>query len=123
MGGPSWQLAESLVHETAHQYYYFTKRLGPLVDPNDTDLYMSSLVGRHRPIEMVLAAWHAAANIVCLHTLLLARRPRDAPPSGAVIQARADYLQLTSVLKTSRSLSLLGEALFWPMEEWIRHSL
>jgi HEXXH motif-containing protein len=56
-------LAESLVHEASHHYYYVATRLGPVTDGSDTRLYPNPFFGRDRPLDRILLAYHAFVNV------------------------------------------------------------
>src|SRR6185312_15271355 len=67
------KLAEMLVHEATHQYYYLVTRLGPVDDGTDSTLYYSPVKNCYRPLAYILIAYHAFANV-----LLFSQRCLDA---------------------------------------------
>jgi len=61
--------AEMAVHEASHQYYLLISRLGPVEDGTDGTLYYSPLVEKKRPLNRILFAFHACANILAFYRL------------------------------------------------------
>lgn len=59
--------AEMAVHEAAHQYYLLISRLGSVDDGTDGTLYYSPLVEKKRPLNRILFAFHACANILAYY--------------------------------------------------------
>ena len=59
--------AEMAVHEASHQYYLLISRLGPVDDGTDETLYYSPLVAKPRPLNRILFAFHACANILAYY--------------------------------------------------------
>ncbi len=60
-------LAETFVHEASHQHLNIVRRLGPVVNRTDAGLYYSPLKGSARPIEAILVAYHAVANMLLFY--------------------------------------------------------
>ena len=56
-----WPLA--LVHEASHQYYHLLRFLFPLENGNDRNVYYSPTKRMARPIDRILLAYHASANM------------------------------------------------------------
>jgi len=75
-------LADSLVHEASHHYFYVALRLGPVHDGSDTNLYFNPFLELDRPIDRILLAYHAFSNVLTFcreaashgHTTYLASR-------------------------------------------------
>jgi HEXXH motif-containing protein len=57
-------LAELFVHECSHQYFHLAEELGPVDDGSDNGLYWSPLTRSERPLDRILIAHHAVANII-----------------------------------------------------------
>lgn len=72
-------LAEVLVHEASHQYFYLLSRLGQVDDGTDKNLYYSPLAATERSLDRILLAYHACGNIVLLYRLC---QQNGAPDSG-----------------------------------------
>lgn len=57
------QIAEALVHESAHHYLRIAEGNGPIIQPNHQDTYASPLRSEPRPLRGILLAYHALAYI------------------------------------------------------------
>lgn len=57
------QLAEMIIHEASHQYYQAIEWLGPVSDRDAGEMFFSPVVGRDRPVDRVLLAYHAFVNV------------------------------------------------------------
>lgn len=62
MPASTYEIMDMLVHEASHQYLNLIWSQGPLVTPDATPLY-SPLKRAARPMHMVLAGYHAFANV------------------------------------------------------------
>jgi hypothetical protein len=60
-------LAEMLIHEASHQYLELLNKLGPAVDPGHTELYFSPVKQCDRPLDKILLAYHAFANVMLFY--------------------------------------------------------
>jgi HEXXH motif-containing protein len=67
-------LAEMLVHEASHQYYDFIRLLGHTVHPQHTQLYFSPIAGYLQPLEKLLSAYHAFANVSLFYRISQEKR-------------------------------------------------
>ena len=111
-------LAESFVHETAHQYFFLASRFTRLTEPDDC-LYYSPLAGRDRPLEMILVAFHAAANIASFYRLVADRCPDLAASDDATMRVARDCRILADHLRDNRHLTESGWSLFEPIYLWL----
>lgn len=118
--GEAAALAEMLVHELSHQYYYLATRLGPIDDGTDSTLYWSPVKQTGRPIANILLAYHAFGNV------LLIMRDRLAADGGeedrSVIEYNAadiiDQLrQLQAGLEATNALTDVGLGLYLPLRD------
>jgi len=114
--GPE-ELAELLVHESTHQYFYLLSQFGPVDDGTDETLYFSPLKETGRPIDAILLAYHACANMLLMHDQL--RLAGHA--SGFLAERRATLAEqvrtLESHLRRSPSITEIGAALWEPLAE------
>lgn len=108
-------LAELLVHEASHQYFYLLSQLGSVDDGSDSTLYYSPLKDTGRPIGMILLAYHACANMLLLHRAIGSTghdtdftRHRE-----AVLVEQVAVLD--HQLRTTTSLTGIGQALWQPL--------
>jgi hypothetical protein len=111
--------AESLVHETSHQYYFLLSCASDLTDPNHQQLYVSPLRRTARPLDKILLAYHAVANIICLYQLLISRGAPHQPSHPAVERVVLDYEILAGHLLDNPWLTDAGRALFEPIHNLI----
>lgn len=120
------QHAESLVHECTHQYFYLMTLLAPIKrDPTDDRLYYSSIVSRRRPIDRVLMAYHAAANMLMFLEQLIGCAPECAEAGSRRLKRAGEVCgQLLEVLvQNEDALSAQANA-FWRFSEArVRESL
>jgi HEXXH motif-containing protein len=113
-------LAETLVHESTHQYFYILNKLGPVHDGSDSTLYFSPVRNTGRPIGFILMAYHAFANVLLFYRTALAHGlPDDEPgmlaPAAYAASLEAQMETLESALRTTRALTPLGRALWEPL--------
>ena len=57
------KIADLLVHECSHQYYHVAEDWFRLSNDQDKELYYSDYVKKDRPIDRILIAFHAFANV------------------------------------------------------------
>jgi HEXXH motif-containing protein len=108
-----FDVAEILLHEAAHQYFYLLERLGPLEDGSDTRLHWSPPIRRARPLSRILMAYHALANVRLFYETC-----RD---TGAEAKGYLDHnlqpideavAKLDAPLRDSTALTTLGRVLY-----------
>lgn len=111
----SLQCMEALVHECTHQYYYMASLLTQMrANPNDDTLYYSSIVDRYRPIDRVLLAYHATANIVLfLNIVARERSSLSDAAQGRMLRQGAVCKQLLDVLENNASKLSDNANEFW----------
>lgn len=114
-------VAEILVHECSHQYYHLTELLGRVTNGSDRREFYSPVKDRERPLEAILLAFHAFANMVFFYRRALASGLEDNGYCAAnEARHRADLEQLGAHLESSTGLTALGLALFQPAWEHFR---
>lgn len=113
------QVAESLVHEAAHQHFFLVDSMTELCDPDHDDLYYSPLRKSNRTLDNILLAYHAAANIVCLYQLLRTRNACYQPDDAALSGAIDDFEILSAHLLNNSALTCAGRLLFEPIYNMI----
>lgn len=111
------RMAEILVHEAAHQYYYLLCRLGAVDDGTDQRLYFSPLVRTNRPLHRILLAYHAVANIILFARML---RTNGAPQTATFSQQQENVLLeelslLEKPLRNNPALTAIGRAIVDPL--------
>jgi HEXXH motif-containing protein len=105
-------LAESLVHEASHHYYYVLSRLGPVDDGSDEALYFNPFFGRSRPVDRILLAYHAFANVLLL--CRLAGGEHYFEPRARVVAAGLEEME--GALAGNPALTPLGGSLFTALQ-------
>ena len=114
-------IAEILVHECAHQYFYLLERVGPLDDGSDRRLYWSPPIRRERPLSRVLMAYHALANVRLLYEAFRGAESEArlgdcaAYVGGNLPGLDAAVAELDVPLRGSPALTDLGRALYEPL--------
>ena len=116
---PPVKIAEMLVHECSHQYFHFGLLDTLFSNGMDKSLYWSPYVAKDRPIDRILIAFHAFANIVLFYRACLAAgvselsetAEREIAFNLQHLGAMSDYLQ------RSRGLSPTGRGLFEPLRD------
>jgi len=109
-------VAEMLVHEASHQYFFMATLLGPVDDGSDTQHYYSPLVGRDRPIDKVLLSFHALANMTLLFRKCIAAGIDDSGYCRQRLASITDQMQqVERVLRKTTALTQLGRAMWEPL--------
>jgi HEXXH motif-containing protein len=111
-------IAESLVHEASHQYLHIVARMQDLSDQGDSRRYYSPVKGADRPIEMVLLAFHAFANVVIFYRECIATGYADKEYCQANIERHLPELEiLCGHLRSPNSLTEIGTLIWKPLSE------
>ncbi len=111
-------LAETLVHEASHQYFYLATQLGPVDDASDTNLYYSPAVQTARPLSRILLAFHAFANVLLYYRAC--RRTgaqEDSYFDRHETRLERDVKQLSIPLLGNPALTSVGRSLCDPLIE------
>jgi HEXXH motif-containing protein len=109
--------AEMAVHESAHQYFLLISRLGPVEDGTDGTLYYSPLVEKKRPLNRILFAFHACANIFAFYRLCQAAgSPHQEYFSRNENVVLDQMKQLGAPLLGNPALTSLGRSLLEPWQ-------
>ena len=118
---PGIDVAEIMVHESAHQYFYMLQQVGPVDDASDTTLYWSPPIRRHRPLSRILMAYHALANVMLLYDGVR-RQPHPDVEDSFYVRAnlpdlRAAVQALDEPLRDNPALTALGRGLYQPLAD------
>jgi HEXXH motif-containing protein len=109
--------AEMLVHEASHQHYFLAESLGPVSDGSDPTMYYSPLVREQRPIERILLAYHAVANILLFYDAFEAAGCEITPFfTTNRAQLRSELEQLAGPLHSNRGLTAVGQGMWQPLD-------
>ncbi|HVR96013.1 MAG TPA: HEXXH motif-containing putative peptide modification protein [Thermoanaerobaculia bacterium] len=110
------QFAEMLVHEVSHQHYFFGGFLAPVEDGSDTHLYYSPVKKTGRPIDKILLAYHAFANVILFYRQCREHGVETGMEESTILPELA---QLEEPLRQTRGLTPLGRAFWEPLAERI----
>ncbi len=112
-------IAEILVHECAHQYFYMLQRVGALDDSSDSELYWSPPIRKKRPLSRILMAYHALVNVQLLYESI---RLNDANDPRDINYVRANEPNLRAAIETldeplrnNPALTQFGQGLYDPL--------
>jgi hypothetical protein len=116
---PPLKVAELLVHECSHQYFHYGLLDTLFSNGMDTALYWSPYVQKDRPIDRILVAFHAFANIVLFYRACLAAGTDDFSETAEMeIESNLQHLApMSEYLDRSRGLSPTGRGLFEPLRD------
>lgn len=111
-------IAEMLVHETTHQYYYLVTRFAPVDDGTDKQLYYSPAKQCGRPIAYILIAYHAFANVLLFSRQCLAAGYPDV--QGHLrhnVEVLSKWIEtFDEALRKTTALTECGRALWLPLD-------
>ena len=110
-------VAEMLVHEACHQYFYVLRRLGDFFAEGAAASYYSPLKRRKRPLEKLLLGFHAFGNVLLLHRRLGERGASGGVTPQMLAATERETRMMWSVLSEHAVFSSLGRALFLPLQE------
>ncbi|GAB4197056.1 MAG: hypothetical protein OHK0022_15060 [Roseiflexaceae bacterium] len=111
-------LAETLIHESAHQYANLIAHLSPLSNGSDPNKYYSPAVRTMRSIDRVLIAYHAFANVLLFYRMCLQAGAISAADYAFHERRMIDLIgPLEEPLRTSPGLTAVGRALADPLLE------
>jgi HEXXH motif-containing protein len=108
-------LAELFVHECSHQYFHLVEELGPVDDGSDSTLHWSPLTRSERPLDRILIAHHAVANIIRFYRAVAARGLDVDGHAEAELDRQTVCLHaLETALEKTGALTEHGRALYTP---------
>lgn len=108
--------AEMLVHEASHQYLHTALRLSTVDDGTDATMYYSPARDEYRPIDKILTAYHAFANVEIMYASALAKGWQPSEGDLESVQAvSSDVDILEGPLRENSALTAAGRALVDPL--------
>ena len=110
-------VAEMLIHEASHQYLELLSKLGPTVDPGHTELYYSPAKKCNRPLDKILLAYHAFANVMLFYRDVAECGLADAYNAQFQNTLKAELRQLEQPLVENDAILPIGRALIEPLIE------
>jgi HEXXH motif-containing protein len=109
-------IAEMFVHEATHNYFNILMMIDPVTDGSDRRLYYSPVRKCERPIEMILLAYHAFANVLLYYRECQRTALKD---DGYCKRNEQEHLpdlkELEKALETTQSLTEAGEGVWRPL--------
>jgi hypothetical protein len=110
-------LAEMLIHEASHQYLELLIKLGPTVDPGHTELYYSPVKQCDRPLDRILLAYHAFANVMLFYRQVAECGLADSYLANFQNVLNDELRQLEQSLVENDAILPIGRALVEPLIE------
>jgi len=109
-------LAESLVHESSHQYFDISTWLNNAEGDSDETLYYSPAAKRDRPLSAILLAYHAFANVLLMYrSMLHAGFDVDNYAADNYTLLSQEVAELDKPLRGNRALTDIGRGLYEPL--------
>lgn len=106
------KVAESLIHEASHQYYFLLSRLVDLTR-DDGRLFYSPFVGIDRPPDKLLLAYHAFTNVEMFYRECLKREIKAEQCERVLEQLRRELGHVQNVLTNeSELMTSVGKCIF-----------
>ena len=114
-------VAECLVHEVSHQYFLLLESVVPMVDPAQEQVQVwSTFKGRHRPLNRVLLAYHAAANMALYWTGIATARGMTDYRRHELRDALSHVERMGADIRSTEALSVHGRNFFERLERLVR---
>ena len=119
-----FDIAETLIHECAHQYFNIVNWFGDFDDGSDTKLYWSAAAQKYRTLVRILIGYHAFANILLFYEAL---QEADIDDGGYVEQNLSDMRSkvehLDEPLRGNPALTDLGLAIYTPLADRLQSAI
>lgn len=109
------EAAEILVHESSHQYFHMLERTSDVCKPGPREMFYSPPVKRDRPLDRILIAYHAFANVLIMYMAAFEQGHGDQYTVNRFHAFCEDVATLEGYLDRSTGLSDLGLTLFLPL--------
>lgn len=117
-GRSPFSTAEMLIHEVTHQYLHVALRLAPVDDGSDPEHYWSPPRNAFRPLNKILTAYHAFANVERFYASALASGFQPDEAAASTIERIGEELDvLERPLRESGALTVAGRGLVDPLIE------
>lgn len=119
----SLPIAELLVHEAAHQHMNALVKVGPIDDGSDTQRYYSPPVDKHRKLSLIVAAYHAFANVLLFYRTCERNGLTDVRECRRQEQLLLPWMdELERPLLDNPALTDIGRALWLPLREQLQRT-
>ncbi|WP_299547720.1 HEXXH motif-containing putative peptide modification protein [uncultured Tateyamaria sp.] len=106
------EVGEVLIHECAHQHFHLACRVFPMKTDTENGRYFSPPVGRERPLDMILIAYHAFANVLTYYECAFDMSLGDQLSHNRYRSFSQEVAVLESYLDNNKGLSELGRTIF-----------
>lgn len=106
------EVGEVLIHECAHQHFHLACRVFPMKTETENGRYFSPPVGRDRPLDMILIAYHAFANVLTYYERAFDMSLGDQLSQNRYTSFSQEVAVLESYLDNNKGLSELGRTIF-----------
>jgi HEXXH motif-containing protein len=113
-------VGEMLVHESSHEYFHLLTRVEPVDDGSDTTLYYSPPMRRDRPLDRILVAYHAFANVAFYYAACAEHDIHATYTSERRMPLIPMLRTLEEPLRGNPALTATGRALVEPLVERLR---
>jgi HEXXH motif-containing protein len=125
VSSPCWgiRLAETLIHEASHQYFLLGLRELRYCNLNDDALYYSPFNKLDRPIERILLAYHAFANVLLFYRSVLIHAENDPLHEFASVASRdieGRLRTLSKYVERSPGIARAGRLLYQTLADRVR---
>lgn len=114
--GDALPIAETVIHEITHQYLFLATRLGPIDDGTETRLFYSPVRGIPRPIEFIVIAYHAFANVYLFYDELARCGVEEARSREQLTTLLPQLRTLEEAIDATSALTSIGVALCQPLQ-------
>lgn len=106
------EACEVLIHECSHQYFHMVERVASMQNPGENSRYFSPPVGRDRPLDMILIAYHAFSNVLTFYERAFDMGLGNAATGNRYFGFAEEVAVLEEHLVASDGLSDLGRTIF-----------
>jgi len=109
-------VAEMLIHEAAHNYFYLVTRLGPPDNSTSDQLYYSPFTRTMRPLTRIMLAYHAFANVYIFYRGCLNTTTQNHEVCLRRMKATLEDLRsVEGYIKENKHCTSIGVALMEPL--------
>ena len=111
-------IAEMLVHESSHQYWFMCQWFEDIVNGNDAGLYYSPIKKCDRPLWAIHTAYHAFSNVALFYDSCIKGQVQDDGYCNKNILPLLDQMKvLQKTLEATDGLTKTGELLWKPLAD------
>jgi HEXXH motif-containing protein len=116
-------MAELLVHEAAHQHMNTLAKVGAVDDGSDTQRYYSPPVDKHRKVSLIVAAYHAFANVLLFYRMCERNGLDNVQECRRQERILLPWMeQLERPLRDNPALTDIGRALWLPLRDQLHET-